>query len=321
MKKTLLLITLTLFSVSASFAQWTTTGTHISNSNAGNVGIGTTSPSAGFLEIAKPALGSAPLLAFSVKDGTYEPRVIFSHVTTASRQYFQFSSLYGSLIGTADWAFMRGHVGINNTDPGAAPPNGWLTSTNSYLLAVNSGSTSTDAGIKIRRSDDLLGLDIWQHGGSGGQAYIDNLWNNNAASTIFRMRTASGTPLTAMVISANGGRVGIGTTAPDELLSVKGNIHAQEIKVNTDGWPDYVFSETYVLPALGTVEKYIDRYHRLPEMPSEATVAAEGIKLGEMNKLLTKKMEELTLYLIQQDKQLKKQQKEINSLKRKVVRK
>jgi hypothetical protein len=79
-------------------------------------------------------------------------------------------------------------------------------------------------------------------------------------------------------------------------------------------WPDYVFKTQYKLPALNEVKAYIDRNHHLPEMPSEQEVKDNGINLGEMNKLLTKKVEELTLYAIGQKEeieQLKKGQEEL----------
>jgi len=103
-----------------------------------------------------------------------------------------------------------------------------------------------------------------------------------------------------------GGNVGIGTSDTHGFkLSVNGNIRAQEIKVEAGPWPDYVFKPTYNLLPLDQVKAYIDKNQHLPEMPSEQEVAKEGINLGEMNKLLTKKVEELTLYLIEKDKEVK----------------
>lgn len=105
------------------------------------------------------------------------------------------------------------------------------------------------------------------------------------------------------------------------MLAVNGSAVATSMTVKLNSaWPDYVFKQNYVLPSLKEVKTYIDRTGHLPDMPSEAQVTKEGINLGEMNKLLTKKVEELTLYLIQQkeetDKQLKAQKQEIEKLKR-----
>jgi len=111
------------------------------------------------------------------------------------------------------------------------------------------------------------------------------------------------------------GGVGIGTQNLNGYkLAVKGNIHAQQVNVDLTNWPDYVFKPTYQLPSLTDVKTYIDQNHHLPDMPSEQEVAKDGINLGEMNKLLTKKIEELTLYLIEKDREIKAQQEDNQSL-------
>ncbi|UOY06002.1 hypothetical protein L0P88_18955 [Muricauda sp. SCSIO 64092] len=98
--------------------------------------------------------------------------------------------------------------------------------------------------------------------------------------------------------------LGIGTTNPGTYkLAVKGKILAEEIKVET-GWADYVFKEDYDLPTLQEVEKHIKEKGHLINIPSAQEVKENGIELGEMNKLLLEKIEELTLYCIQQEKKL-----------------
>ncbi|WP_199137831.1 hypothetical protein [Pedobacter sp. ASV12] len=100
------------------------------------------------------------------------------------------------------------------------------------------------------------------------------------------------------------GNVGIGTTTPNEKLSVNGKIRAKEIKVETANWPDYVFADGYKVEKLEELERYIKANKHLPEMPSAKEVEANGVELGEMVKLQQKKIEELTLLLIEQNKQL-----------------
>jgi len=111
------------------------------------------------------------------------------------------------------------------------------------------------------------------------------------------------------------GNVGIGTNMPTEKLSVKGNIRAQEIKVESANWPDYVFAKDYGLPSLGEVETSIRKNGHLPGIPSALQVSKEGISLGEMNGKLLQKIEELTLYLIEQNKQLSQLQEQFRLLK------
>lgn len=98
--------------------------------------------------------------------------------------------------------------------------------------------------------------------------------------------------------------VGIGTATPSERLSVNGKIRAQEIKVETNNWPDYVFNAAYKPLSLSKLEAFIDQNRHLPGVPDAVSVAHNGIALGEMNKILLEKIEELTLYLIEKDKQL-----------------
>ncbi|NML38090.1 hypothetical protein HHL17_12870 [Chitinophaga sp. G-6-1-13] len=104
----------------------------------------------------------------------------------------------------------------------------------------------------------------------------------------------------------NQGNVSIGTDRTGGAkLAVNGNILAQKITVkNISNWPDYVFGEDYHLPSLQTLEEYIRTNKHLPNIPAAACVAQEGIELGEMNRKLLEKIEELTLYIIHQQKRI-----------------
>ncbi len=110
------------------------------------------------------------------------------------------------------------------------------------------------------------------------------------------------------------GNVGIGTTNQPEKLAVKGKIKAQEIKVQPTGWADYVFEEGYQPLSLAEISAFVKQHKHLPEVPSAKEVAQNGLELGEMNKMLLKKIEELTLHLIEKDKQLEQQGSQISSL-------
>lgn len=118
-----------------------------------------------------------------------------------------------------------------------------------------------------------------------------------------------------MTMLANG-NLGIGIDNPAEKLSVNGKIRAQEIKVETADWPDYVFTKEYKIPSLRETEKHIKEKGHLPGIPSAEEVKANGVDLGEMNAKLLQKLEEVTLHLINQEKELLKLKKELNSLKK-----
>jgi hypothetical protein len=81
----------------------------------------------------------------------------------------------------------------------------------------------------------------------------------------------------------------------------------------TTPWPDYVFEADHKLPSLETIERYIQQHKHLPEIPTAAEVKEKGVDLGEMNALLLKKVEELTLYVIGQQREIEEIRKEIKA--------
>ena len=114
------------------------------------------------------------------------------------------------------------------------------------------------------------------------------------------------------------GNVGVGTISPDEKLTVNGKIHATSIKIeSTVPTPDYVFENSYQLLSLEEIKAYIDKNKHLPEVPSAKEIEKNGIDVGEMNMLLLKKVEELTLYVIELKKRDQIQQAEIELLMKK----
>jgi hypothetical protein len=107
-----------------------------------------------------------------------------------------------------------------------------------------------------------------------------------------------------VAVKANGS-VGIGTTTTgDYKLAVEGTIGARKVKVTQTSWADFVFDSGYSVPALKDVEAYIHVNHHLPDMTGAAEVKDQGLDVGEMNKKLLQKIEELTLYLIEQQKMI-----------------
>ena len=93
-------------------------------------------------------------------------------------------------------------------------------------------------------------------------------------------------------------------------LYVKGGILTEEVRVRT-GWADYVFADDYNLKPLSEVESFIKENKHLPNVPSSKQVEKEGISLGNIAKIQQEKIEELTLYTIEQDKKIESQQKEL----------
>ena len=136
----------------------------------------------------------------------------------------------------------------------------------------------------------------------------------NPAETGIKFYTENN-PSAPLMSIMQGGNVGIGTSSPQSKLAVNGDIAAKKIKVTPTGWPDYVFHRTYDLRPLSELEQFINAKQHLPEIPSAAEVEKNGVDLGSNQALLLKKIEELTLYVIDLNKKVQQQQEEMARLK------
>jgi hypothetical protein len=115
------------------------------------------------------------------------------------------------------------------------------------------------------------------------------------------------------------GSVAIGTTDPlGYKLAVNGNAIFNKVKVKLFPWADYVFYDDYKLPALKEVEAYVKQYKHLPDVPSEKEIQQNGLDLGDSQAMLLKKIEELTLYLIEQNRKLEEQVMKVNDQQREI---
>jgi hypothetical protein len=114
------------------------------------------------------------------------------------------------------------------------------------------------------------------------------------------------------------GNVGIGTNTPDNKLDVNGTVRAEEVIVESAG-ADFVFEEDYDLRSLEEVEDYIGEHGHLPEIPSAEQMQAEGMQVGDMQTRLLQKIEELTLYIIGQNKLVAQQQGQLSEQQERLI--
>lgn len=126
-----------------------------------------------------------------------------------------------------------------------------------------------------------------------------------------------------MMIPGENGQVGIGISSianlPDSeyLLAVDGKIISEEVRVELSGsWPDYVFKDDYQLTPLNQLESEIESLGHLPGIPSAQQVENDGFELGDMQKRMMEKIEELTLYMIEANKEIARLKTEVNNLKK-----
>ncbi len=154
-----------------------------------------------------------------------------------------------------------------------------------------------------------------------GQIAIKN--SSTSPTMYFRSTTSNGTGTWAKVLHSEGshnisGNLGIGTTDTKGFkLGVQGKIAAEEVKVATySNWSDFVFEENYNLPTLKEVEQHIKDNGHLKDIPNAEEVQKEGFYLAEMNAKLLQKIEELTLYTIEQEKKIEIQNQDILELKK-----
>jgi len=167
----------------------------------------------------------------------------------------------------------------------------------SYADYATSGNSSY-LGFNARRNGTT-----WHFDGNGTNNGGALLWSDASGNILFANIAPTGGSAQQVAASNMYNNVNL-------ILYNNGLLQAKEVKVTLSGWPDYVFGEDYKLMSLDETEKFINENGHLPGVPSAQEVEEEGLSLGEMNARLMQKVEELTLHVIELQKQIEELKKE-----------
>lgn len=205
----------------------------------------------------------------------------------------------------------NGNIGIGKSNPsckidvdGMAKATAILSTTLSITGDINFRGLAGNSTkvITIDNNGDLLTEDF--------STFHDNMGNHVASQNLNLngnklVNGSSG--IGGIYIHTNGNvRIGTGTMNPTKALEVNGTIRSKEVIVEITNWSDFVFDNNYNLMSLKDTESFIKQNGHLPNVPSASEVESNGIQLGEMNAILLQKIEELTLYVIELEKQVQK---------------
>ena len=208
--------------------------------------------------------------------------------------------------------YIPGNVGIGTSTPAA------------MLHVLGAENNGTNAAVKISNTTGMVTHNL--------------LIDGNEIDAVSTYLALQGNTNGNLLMVTGGGNVGIGTVAPNAklavngamtistsvpatgyALSVGGKIIAEEVRIQLQvDWPDYVFDDNFTLPRLKEVAHYISENDHLPGIPSATEIRTDGLLLGDMQARMMQKIEELTLYLIQQQEHIEQLEQEIYSLKAKL---
>jgi len=281
---------------------------------SGNVGIGTTGP---LSKLSVGGAGNSRAAIYGAANGTASVYDIGGYFTGTS---------YG-VVGDVT-------SGIALYGSATSGTGGYFTSSSGYGLIVANGNVgvgTTSPTAKI----DVVGGNVQVTNPNPTYGLIDNSnsgYNWAVQNTAGAYRFYDLTANAERVRITSSGNVLIGKASQSNtgyILDINGSTRANEVVVNTTG-ADFVFDNKYTLPKLSEVKSYIDKNHHLPEIPSAEQMEKDGLRVGEINTKLLQKVEELTLYAIEQQKQIdqlkeknaqfQSQQEQINELKSEIAK-
>lgn len=314
----------------------------ISITPAGQVGVGTTTPTGG-LEILNHSNGDQLIISRDFLGAGEGPGITFKNVINNSTiekiggiESLLKNGTVGAVAGSLNLFTINnsakvnaisitptGQVGIGTTAPSGGVEISGQSNGDQLIISRDFLGASEGPGITFKNKINSGALE--KIAGIESQLKVGTTGAVAGSLNLFTVNNSARVDAISVVPNGN---VGIGTAdTKGYKLAVNGSIRSSEVKVEADNWPDYVFEQKYHLVPLNELKTYIDQNKHLPEMPSALEVNKSGINLGEIVTVQTKKIEELTLYLIEKDKQFDnlqkdnlKQQEQINELKNQLTK-
>lgn len=306
------IIVLMFFSLNEAQGQWTYNGTDIYNTNSGNVGIGTNIPEFkldvvrfGNAQVRVCNNGGIAGATFRMTDGLSGADFAFKSTSIGG---FKIRDIAHAM----DVVYIEGNSAANCIYINSAGNVGIGTSTPTYKLSLEGDFYHQDYY-------PFIYMNNTQSGGNAGITFRQNgayrawLFYDDGESLLRLNAEAGGGGRNDLVILSNG-HVCLGTTndAAGYRLSVYGKVACEEVLVDLIAdWPDYVFSEGYNLMSIKDLERSIQENNHLPGIPSSSEVEENGFELGDMQRRLLEKVEELTLYTIEQEKKIERLEQKI----------
>lgn len=206
-------------------------------------------------------------------------------------------------VGNAGEVTLFKHTGSSTPVPFNIQKLGYSGSVLNYgILHLDMGHNTVGGGSNLYFRLQNSANSFVEYGGVGSYIMDNSAGSEDGALTFYT--AYNGQKRTRRMTILNDGNVGIGVIDTEGYrLAVKGSIKAEEIVIETT-WSDFVFEDDYNLRSLAEVEGHIKEHGHLPDVPSASVVELEGLSVGESQKFMMQKIEELTLYMIEKDKQV-----------------
>lgn len=211
---------------------------------------------------------------------------------------------FNQIFNVSGGGYFSENVGIGTANPAVNSRLHLYHSSSSTWLNIDKPNSSVEGGVIFSKTSSPI-FYFWTDNSDDDALKIETTGLTGENDGAPRMEFPKVNKNIYMVES--GGNVGVGTTSPNERLTVNGTIYGKEVKVDLSvPGPDYVFDEHYNLVSLDEIKAYIEKNKHLPEVPSAKEMEANGIRLSEMNMILLKKVEELTLHIIELKEEVEK---------------